>query len=113
MNPNDRVYDTLEWPRPGQIARAWGLFSPMSSGGLWMEGIYERYADAEEDGTGTGNYHISVVEIMFGTDEEWHVLRTRLHNTPPRPMSKKGAKRVVAARARSKLTKAEKEALGI
>jgi hypothetical protein len=92
-----KVHHIPEWPRPGQMAVAWGLFSPGHWGAYWLDGLYERYKDAKEDAT--GSFTIREVEVIFGLDEKWHAVRHRFGEPQPRTQSKKAEEREVACRA--------------
>jgi len=107
-----KVHKAPEWPRPGQVATAWGLFSPGHWGDYWLEGLYERYQDAHEDAT--GSFTIREVDIIFGLDGRWYATRFRF-GAPgvPRAQSKKAEEREVARCARAKLTDRERKALGL
>ena len=106
-----KVHETPEWPRPGQVSKAWGLFTPGHWGHHWLERLYQRHRDAKEDAT--GSYSIREVDIIFGLDGKWHATRFTMGPSVPRAQSKKGEERDVAAAARRKLTRREQKALGI
>lgn len=108
----EKVYKTPEWPRPGQMSCAWGLYEPFPfSSNKILRVLYERYKDAEEDAD--GSHEIRKTDIIFGMDNEWHPLRVIIGDSRPRPISKKGEERQIARQAIKKLTPRERKALGI
>jgi len=100
-----RVYTIPEWPRPGQIAEAWGLFDGDGS----LTGVYTTHRGAWQDANGTHN--IREVQIMYGLDDVWHAIRG--YRVPVWKTSRLQYEAELARRAREKLTSEEQRVLGI